>query len=124
MCPVPGVIGAVVAVEAVVACILQIFCGALGLCHVTPDLDIILSGQRALTEALGLGEHAVAQGDGEILAAGLFDGLHDLHGEAVAVFKGAAVFVRALVDVQQCELVQKIAFMHGVNLNTVHAGVL
>ena len=56
MCPVPGVIGAVVAVEHIVACIGQILDCPLGLLHVTAELlEVGLVGHCALTPVLGLG---------------------------------------------------------------------
>ena len=122
--PVPGVIGAVVAVEHVVARVLQEFRRDLGLCHVTPGLDVVLAGQRALAEALGLGDDGIAQRHREVRAAGGLDGLDDLGGEAVAVFQTPAVFVRALVDVVERELVKKIPFVDRVDLDAVDARVL
>ena len=56
MCPVPGVIGAVVAIEHIVACIGQILDCPLGLLHVTAELlEVGLVGHCALTPVLGLG---------------------------------------------------------------------
>ena len=124
MCPVPGVVGAVVAVEHVVAHVAQILDGPLGLFHVAAELlKVGLVRHGALAPGLGLGDHGVAQGDGEVLACLALDLLDDLHGEAEAVFKGAAVHVGAVVPVFHGELVQQIALVHGVDLNAVHAGL-
>ncbi len=122
--PVPCVIGAVVAVEAVVAGILKILDSPLRLRHIASDLGISLARESALAEALGLGNYAVAQGDRKIVAAGLFDSLNYLDREAVAILERAAVFVGALVDILKCELVEQIALMDCVNLNAVNACVL
>ena len=61
MCPVPRVIGAVVAVEAIVARILKIFCRFFGFLHISAYLSIFLAGKRAGTETLCLGNDAVTQ---------------------------------------------------------------
>ena len=61
MCPVPCVICTVIAVKAVVACILKILCSLLGFFHVTADLNIVLAGDSTLTEALCLGDNAVTK---------------------------------------------------------------
>ena len=54
MRPVPCIVGAVVAVEHIIARILQVFCRALRLCHVTTDLRVVsLSRHRPHAEALG-----------------------------------------------------------------------
>ena len=124
MGPVPGIVGAVVAVEHIVAGILQVLDGLLGLGHIAAELHELLAGNGALAEALGLGHHGVTQGHGEVLAADGLDGLDDLHSEAVAVFEGAAVLVGTVVHVGNGELVQQIALMHRVDLDTVNAGIL
>ena len=122
--PVPRVIRAVVAVEHIIARILQKLRGDLGLGHVAARLDILLAGQRALPEALGLRDDGIAQRHREIRAAGGLDGLDDLGGEAVAVFKTSAILIRALVDVVERELVEQIALVHGMDLHAVDARVL
>ena len=61
MRPVPGIIGAVVAVEHIVSRILQVFCRELGLLHIAPGFLEFLARQCAAPEPLGLGHHAVAQ---------------------------------------------------------------
>ena len=124
MGPVPGIVGAVVAVEHIVAGILQVLDGLLGLGHIAAELHELLAGNGALAEALGLGHHGVTQGHGEVLAADGLDGLDDFHSEAVAVFEGAAVLVGTVVHVGNGELVQQIALMHRVDLDTVNAGIL
>ena len=122
--PVPCIVGAVVAVEAVVARILKILDGSLGLSHVASYFGIGLARERALTEALCLGNYAVAQGDGEIVAARLLDSLNDLDREAVAVLERAAVFVGAFVYILEGELIEQIALVDCVNLNAVNARFL
>ena len=87
MRPVPRVVGAVVAVQHVVARVLQEPCGKLGFRHVAPDLGVAFAGKRALPQPLGPGDDAVAQRHGEILPAGGLDGLDNLRREAVAVLQ-------------------------------------
>lgn len=60
----------------------------------------------------------------EVVAAGRFYGLYYLNGEAVAVLEASAVFVCAEVGIFHGELVQQVALMHRVHLDTVHSGVL
>ena len=122
--PVPRVIRAVVAVEHVIARVLQEFGCDLGFRHVAAGLHIFLAGQRALAEALGLGDDGIAQRDREVRAAGGLDGLDDLGGKAVAIFKAPAVFVGTLIDVVERELVKKVPLVDRVDLHAVDAGVL
>ena len=122
--PVPCVVCAVVAVEAVITGILKILDSLLGLCHIASYFGIGLARERALTEALGLGNYAVAQGDREVVAARLLDSLNYLDCETIAILKRAAVFVGALVDIFKGELVEQIALVDCVNLNAVNACVL
>ena len=124
MCPIPCVIGAVIAVEHIIARILQILGRYLGLLHVSADLDVILAGESALTEALGLGDYRISERNGEILAAFLLDSLDYLGCETISVLKGAAVFVGPLIDIFKGELVEQIALVDSVDLNAVHACVL
>lgn len=122
--PVPGVVGAVVAVQHIVAGVLEVFGGAFGLRHVPPDLGVLLAGQGPFAEVLSFGDDAVPQRDREVRPTGGLDGLDDLHGEAVAVLKAAAVLVGAHVDVFQRELIQQIALVDGMDLYAVHARFL
>ena len=82
-----------------------------------------LSGKRAAAEALGLRDHTVAQRDREILSACLLDRLYDLHREAVTVLEGTAVFVRAVIHIFECELIEQVALMHRMDLHAVHTGL-
>ena len=124
MGPVPAVIGAVVGVEHIVAGILQIFGGTLGLCHVTAHLGVLLAGDGAGAEALDLGLHAVTQGHGEVLTAGGLDRLDHLHREAVAVLEGAAVLIGTLVGPLHGELIQQVTLVDRMDLHAVYAGIL
>ena len=119
--PVPCVICPVVTVEHVVPGVLEIFCRPLGFLHVAPCFLKLLAGKRAAAHSLSLGDHTVAQRNREIISAGLLDRLHDLHRKAVAVLERSAVFIRAVVHIFECELIEQIALMHSVDLHAVHA---
>jgi len=122
MCPIPCVVCTVIAVEQIVACILQILDGLLGLGHIAAELHKVLAGDSALAEALGLGNDGITKGHGEVVAGLALDGLDDLHGEAIAVLEGSAVLVGTIVHVGYGELVQQIAFVDCVDLDAVYAG--
>ena len=123
MSPVPGVVGAVVAVEHCVALVGEVACGPLGLFHGAPHLDVVLAGERPLAEALGAAHHRVAKRHREVLACCVVDCVDNAHREAVAVLARAAVDVVAVVHVGEGELVEKVALVDGVHLHAVHAGV-
>ncbi len=123
MSPVPGVVGAVVAVEEGVAGILEDLDGLLGLGHVAAELLKLLVRHRALAPALGAGADGVTQRDGEIIAGLSVDLLDDLGGKAQTVFKAAAVLVGTEVHVRDGELVEVVALVDGVDLNAVDAGL-
>ena len=61
MCPIPCIIGTVIAVQHVIACILQVLRCLFALFHVTSDFHIVFAGKRTFTEPLGFGNHTVAQ---------------------------------------------------------------
>jgi len=124
MRPVPCVVGAVVAVEHVISGVGQILDCALGLLHVAAELlEVLLVRHRALAPVLRLGDDGVAQGDGEVGAAGSLDGLNYLDREAETVLEGAAVLVGAVVHVGDGELVEQVALVDSVNLNAIDTGV-
>ena len=124
MCPVPGVVGAVVGVEHIIAGILQVFGGSLRLCHGAALLGGGIAGHQTFGKALQLGLHAVTQRNGEVLAAAFLDGANYLGGKAVAVFKAAAVLVGALVEKLDGELIQQITFVNSVHFHAVYTGIL
>ena len=124
MRPVPGVVGAVVAVQHVVARVGEVFDRFLGLFHIAAGLHVFLARERALAETLGAGDDAVAQGHREIVPARRLDRLHDIHREAVAVLEAAAVLVGALVDIRQRKLIKEIALVDRMDLDAVDAGFL
>ncbi len=124
MRPIPGVVGAVVAVEHIIAGILQEFGRFFRFGHIAPDLGIVIfTGYGALAEALCFGDDGIAEGDGESLAAGAFNGLDDFGGKTVTVFKRTAVFVGSLIGIFHGELIEHVALMDGVHLDAVHAGL-
>ena len=123
MCPVPGVICTVVCVKHIVTCVLKILCSSLGLFHVTTNLDVLLTGNSTLAEALHLGLYRVTERNGEVLATLGLDCLNNLCCKAVSVLKAAAVFVGTLVEELDRKLVKKITLVYCVNLNTVNTCV-
>ena len=123
MRPIPRVVGSVVRVEHIVARVLKILCRALGLFHITSDLNVILTGHSALAESLHLGLYGITNGYGEVLAARLFYSLYDLSRKAISVLKAAAVLVGALVEELDSKLVKKISLVNRVNLNAVNARI-
>ena len=54
MSPIPSIICTVVAVEHIITCVLQVFCGTLRFFHISADFRILFAGQCTLAEALGL----------------------------------------------------------------------
>ena len=124
MAPPPGVVGADVHVERVVAVGYEQFRRFQTLFHVAALFDELFTGQRALAPVLDHALRGEAQRHGEIRAAGLLYLLDDLAGKAQPVFQTAAVFVRALVEEADGELVDEIALVHRVDLHAVKSGAL
>ena len=124
MCPIPGVVGAVIGVEHIVACILQELDCLFGLLHGTAYLYVVLTRHSTLAKALHLGLYRVAQRNGIIRTALFLDGLDDLGCKAIAVFKAAAILVGTLVEEFHGKLVQQVSLMHRMHLNAVHACIL
>ena len=123
MCPVPRIVGAVVAVEHVVAGFLEVLDSLLGLGHVAAELlKVGLVRHRALAPGLGLGDDGVTQGHREVGAGLTLDLLHDLDREAETVLERAAVLVGAVVPVGHGELVKQVALVDSVDLDAVDAG--
>ena len=123
MRPIPRVVGSVVGVEHIVARVLQILCRSLGLLHISADLNVVLSGHRALAEALHLGLYRVTKRYGVVLAARLLDRLDDLCGEAVTVLKASAVIVGTLIEKFYCKLVKQVSLVYRVDLDAVDARI-
>ena len=124
MRPVPCIIRTVVTVQHVIAGILQEFCGDLGFGHITSDFLVVFPGQCAHPEVLRFGYHTVTQRYREVIPACLFDLLYDLRRKAVPVLQRTAVFIGPFVYILQCELIEEISFMHGMDLHAVHPGLL
>ena len=124
VCPEPGVIGAVVTVEQVVARLFEDLDRLLGLFHGTADLIELLAGHGTGVEALGHGDDRIPERDREILAADFFDLLDDLTGEPQPVLQRTAVRVGPVVGVGHGELVEQVALVDGVDLDAVDADLL
>ena len=121
MCPVPGVVGTVVRIEHVIACILQVLGRLFTFFHVTADFSIFFARHRTYAEVLHLGQNGVTQGYRIVLAAFFLDGLYDIGSKAVTIFEGTAVLVSTLVCIFQSKLVQQVAFMHRMNFHAIYA---
>ena len=87
MCPEPGVVGAVVTVEEVVAGFFQDLDGLLGLFHRPADLGELLTGHGTGVEALGHRTYGVPQRDRIVFAANFLDLSDDLTGEPQPVLQ-------------------------------------
>ena len=101
MCPIPGIIGSVVAVEHGVSGFLQILNSFLGLCHVAAKLLKFLAWHSTLVPALCFGNNRITEGYREIIPG---------------------IFVD-VIPVGNGKLIQQIAFMHGMYFYAVHSGV-
>ena len=123
MCPVPSIVSTVVAVEMVVAGILQVLDSLLGLGHVAAELDVLFAGNSALEEVLRLGDDGVTQGHREVGAGVVLDALDDIGRVAISVLEGSTVLVGAVVPVLDRKLVEGVAFVHSVDLHAVDASL-
>ena len=116
------IVGAGVAVEHIVAVLLEQTCDL----HRFLDrsADLVFSEERGFVEAFHIGLHAEAYGHGVIRAAGFLDAFDDHSCAAESVFKAAAELVGALVRELHCELIEDVAPVHAVNLDAVEAAGL
>ena len=124
MAPPPSVVRANVNVECIVAIGDQQLCRLYALGQVSALFFKLFSGQRTLAQCFDEALGAVTQHHREILTTAALDLLDDLTCKAQAVFKAAAVLIRALVEQRNCKLVDKVALMYCVDLHTVEAGAL
>ena len=124
MAPPPGVVGADVYIERVVAVRDEQLCRFEPFLHVTPLFRKLLARQRTLAPVLDHTFWGKAQRHGEVRAAGLLNLLDDLAGKAQPVFQTAAVFIRAVIEKADGELVDEIALVHRVDLHAVKPGAL
>ena len=119
MCPVPGIIGSVVAVEEGVSGILEDLDGLLGLRHVTAELFKFFTGHCTFSPALCAGAHGVTERNREVVTGLLVDLLNDLSSKAETVLKGSAVLVGTEVHIRYSKLVKVVAFVYSMDLDTV-----
>ena len=124
MTPPPGIVRADVDIERIIAVGNEQLCRFHALGQVSALFFKLFSRQRPFTQGLDKALRAVAQHHGEVLPAAALDLLDDLTCKTQAVFKAAAVLIRALVEQRNCKLVDKVALMYCVNLHTVEAGAL
>ena len=85
VCPIPGVIGSVIRIEQIAACLLQSFCNQDALLPVASEFCKVLAWQSSLVQTLHLANHAVTHGDRIVLSAGVFDSSDDVRCEAQTV---------------------------------------
>ena len=124
MTPPPGIVRADVDIERIIAVGNEQLCRFHALGQVSALFFKFFAGQRPFTQGLDKALRAVAQHHGEVLPAAALDLLDDLTCKTQAVFKAAAILVCALVEQRNCELVDKVALMHRMDLHTVEAGTL
>ena len=121
MIPPPGVVGSGIDIEGIVAVFLE------KLRSLDPFFDIaslffkFFTRKRPFTPVLDHALQTVTQGNGEVGAAGLRDLFADLSCETQAVFEASAVFVGPPVEKRNRKLVYQVAFMNGMDLNSVEA---
>ena len=93
MVPPPGVVGAHVRIQGIVAVLHQEFCGLQAFLNVTALLLKLLAGKGALSPVLDHALDAEPQGHREIVSAAGLDFLHHFLRETQPVLQGAAVLV-------------------------------
>ena len=98
MAPPPSVVRANVNVECIVAIGDQQLCRLYALGQVSALFFKLFSGQRTLAQCFDEALGAVTQHHREILTTAALDLLDDLTCKTQAVFKAAAVLIRALVE--------------------------
>ena len=123
MCPIPCIVGTVVAVEHGIAGFFEVFDSLFRFCHITAEFHKVFPWHSAFVPALRLGNDRVTQGNREIISGVLMDALNNFNRETEAVFKRSAIFVFTIVPVGNGKLVKQIAFVHGMDFYTVDAGV-
>ncbi len=124
MRPVPGVVGADVGVELVVAGRFEDLRGLEALFQAAALVLVFLAGQAALPPVLDGALHAVAQADGEILPHGPFDNPDDLARQRQPALQVAAVLIRPAVEDGKRELVEQVPLVHRVDFHAVESGRL
>ena len=122
--PVPAVVGADVAVERVVAGGLEKLRRLDPFGNVAAHLLELFARQAALQPVLDEALDRIAQRHRVVLAAARLDRVNDFGGKAQPVLQAAAVFVGALVEHGDGELVEQVALVDGVDLDPVESGSL
>ena len=124
MVPEPGVVTADVDVEGFVSIGVQQASGLDALRHVTTDFLELLVGKGTDVPVLHHGLRREADLDREVVPDRLVDGLDDLAREPQAVLQRSAVFVGAVVEPLDGELVNEVALMAGMHLDAVEASFI
>ena len=123
MRPVPGVIGAVIAVQHVIAGLFEHLSDLDTLFYVSAEFYEFFTGNSAFGETFGIGFYGVTKRYREFLPAFFLDRFYDLAGETQTVFQASAVLICTPVEVGNGELIQQIAFVYSVDLHAVDSGV-
>ena len=121
---IPGFVHTGVAVKCVVAVLLKELAYLKSFFECSAGFLFAGEGGMTLAETGDVALQAEAHHNRVLVAADFLYTLNDLAGYAETIFKTAAVFVRAVVGEAQRELIQQIAIVHGVYLNSVKAGFL
>ncbi len=121
MSPIPGVISAIIAIEHVISGILEVFCCFFAFFHIAARFHKLFARQGAAPKSFGFAYHAIAKAHWKIFSARFFDSFDDFHRKTVTIFKRTTIFIGPMVDVLQRELIEKIAFVDGVNLDAIDA---
>ena len=121
--PVPGVVGAHVHVQHLVAVGVEQPGRLDALVDVAALLLELLTGHGAHPQVLDHRLGGEAQLDGEVLARARVDRVDDLAGEAEPVLQRPAVLVGPVVEQGDRELVQQVALVDGMDLDPVETGL-
>ena len=121
---IPRVVCTVVAVEEVIAGFFKDLYCLFGLFESAAYFGELLTRDRALIKAARHRTDGVAQGYRVVISADLLDLPDYFTGKAQTVLKTSAVSVRPVVGVRHRELVEQIAFMNRVDLDSVDPRIL
>ena len=120
MCPIPCIIGSVVAVEHVIACFFKMFDCFFTFFHVSSSLCEFFTWKSTFAETFCFAGDWISERNREIQTTLCFDFFNDVCCKTISIFKRATIFICSKVCVFCCELVEKISFMNGMDFNTIN----